>query len=392
MRTAKSRPVYIVAIFTDSVKARFPQHDVVCYHLDPMRVSLPYDKPIVASVKVRNGSLGAGVLNLALGAYPLVLALLTVASIMSPARTGLRAVAQIFAPHLFLLLLLIVPFAFRRGGFGVGLLRGLLLVCVALFCARYLPALAASQPPSDPSAPQLSVMTWNVFAGNRREENIRDFLLEKPADVVALQEVSWSWLDNDELAAAYPYRLVRSNETAPGMAILSTHPIVDSGVLDGDRHLWDIPRLMWARLDVGGKQVTVVSAHPISTYYSGGNCRLPICFDPTHRDRQIAAMHTEAIQPLIAHAEPFVLAGDFNVTEREPGYGDLSAGLTDTFKAVGAGFGTTWRPPFAMSQPLGLLRIDYLFAGPHVTPLSVNTDCTPRNSDHCVVIGQFEVR
>jgi endonuclease/exonuclease/phosphatase family metal-dependent hydrolase len=102
-------------------------------------------------------------------------------------------------------------------------------------------------------------------------------------------------------------------------------------------------------------------------------------------------MREEAIQPLVESGAPFVLAGDFNVTEREPAYGDLSAGLTDTFKAVGAGFGTTWRPPFVMSQPFGLLRIDYLFAGPGVTPLSVATDCAPRNSDHCVVIGEFAV-
>jgi endonuclease/exonuclease/phosphatase (EEP) superfamily protein YafD len=359
-----------------------------------MRVSLPYDKPIVANVKVRSSGLGAGLLNLVLCAYPLVLALLTMASIVAPARTGLRAVAQIFAPHLFLPLLLIIPFAFRRGVFGVGVLRLLLITCTVLFCVRYLPAFAAPQPVSDPSAPKLSVMTWNVFTGNRREDYIRDFLLAEPADVVVLQEVSRSWLAGDDVGAAYPYRVVGPQETAPGMALLSKYPVLDSGVLSDDSRVWDIPRLMWATLDIGGTHITVMSAHPISPYYkhsSSRECSLPVCFDSSLRDRQIVAMRETAIDPLIAGGTPFILAGDFNVTEREPAYGELSSGLTDTFKALGAGLGTTWRPPFIMSQPLGLLRIDYLFAGPGVTPLSVDTDCTPRSSDHCVLIANFQI-
>lgn len=358
-----------------------------CYHEGLMRVSIPYDKPIVASVRVQGGA-GAGVLNLILSLYPVLVVALTLLSLSSPARSGLLAVAQIFAPHLFLPLLLIVPFAFRRGGFGIGFLRVALILCALLFCFRYMPAFAASQPPADRSAPKLSVMTWNVFTGNRREDSIRDLLFEKPADVVAIQEADWRSLEDDALAA-YPYRLVLPADVPPGMAILSAYPIIDSGILDGDHSLWDIPRLMWARLDVGGQVVTIVNAHPISPYYSGKLCSLPICFDPGLRDRQIAAMHAEVIAPLIASGEPFILAGDYNVTEREPAYSDLTEGLTDSFKAAGVGIGTTWRPPFIMSQPFGFLRIDYLFSGPAAVPLSISTDCTPRSSDHCIVVGEF---
>ena len=357
-----------------------------------MRVSLPYDKPILANVKVRGG-VGSGLLTLVLCVYPAFVTLQTLSFIVSPARTGLWAVAQIFAPHLYLPLLLLVPSAFRRGGFGMRVLRVLLLICVALFCARYMPAFAVGQPASDPLATKLSVMTWNVFAGNRRGDSIRDFLLEKPADVIVLQEADWrAMAEDDALAAAYPYRLLRSDEAPPGMAFLSAYPILDSGSLDGDRGLWDISRLLWARLDLGDTSVTVVDAHPISPYYSGRGCSLPVCFNPTLRDRQIAAMREQFISPMLTRGEPFVLAGDFNVTEREPAYADLSTGLTDTFKVAGEGFGTTWRPPFIMSQPIGVLRIDYLFGGPRLTSVSVHTDCSPRSSDHCVVMGQFEVK
>jgi hypothetical protein len=39
-----------------------------------------------------------------------------------------------------------------------------------------------------------------------------------------------------------------------------------------------------------------------------------------------------------------------------------------------------------------LLRIDYLFSSPNVTPLRMSVDCTPEGSDHCVVRGRFELK
>ncbi|HST06280.1 MAG TPA: endonuclease/exonuclease/phosphatase family protein [Chloroflexia bacterium] len=358
-----------------------------------MRVSLPYDGPIGASVPLRRGilpSLGA----LVLLAYPLLVLLLTCLSFLFHPRTGLLAVTRLFAPHLFLPLLLLVPFAFRRGSAGVTALRVALLLCLCLFCVSYLPRLSAASPNPDPSAPKLSVLTWNVFSGNRSTDAIRDALLAGSADVVVLQEADWRWVDIDDVAliAAYPYRLAQVDDAPPGMALLSKYPIVGSGVLDGHRDLWDIPRLLWARIDLGGGILaTVIDAHPISPYYSGGDCPLPACFDPALRDRQLTAIRDDYLQPLIDSGEPFVLAGDLNLNEREPAYADFTRGLIDTFKAVGTGFGTSWRPQFIMNQPIGVLRIDYLMAAPNVKPLSVTTDCTPRHSDHCVLRGTFEL-
>jgi len=45
-----------------------------------------------------------------------------------------------------------------------------------------------------------------------------------------------------------------------------------------------------------------------------------------------------------------------------------------------------------MGHDFGLLRIDYMFTSPNVTPLATSTDCTPRGSDHCIVHGEFEVK
>jgi endonuclease/exonuclease/phosphatase family metal-dependent hydrolase len=177
------------------------------------------------------------------------------------------------------------------------------------------------------------------------------------------------------------------------MALLSVYPVLEHGTLDGERTLFDIPRLLWARLDLGdGRGVTVVSAHPMSPYTTGRQCALVVCFDPAWRDEQIDAMRSRFITPMLESGEPFVLVGDFNVTDREPAYRDVSEGLRDAFRAAGEGVGTTWRPAFLMGQDLALLRIDYQFSSPNVVPLSARTDCTPRGSDHCIVSAEYVVR
>ena len=320
--------------------------------------------------------------------YPVFVLGLTLFTMLAPQRDGLLAVGQIFGPHLFIPVLLLVPFALVRGMVG---LRVMLLLCLGIFLLRFMPSLGIAGVAKADDA-QVSVMTWNVFAGNARYDEISSMLVERPADVVLLQESDGGWIESDEAVRnVYRYRLVESDGTPPGMVFLSVYPVVQHGTLDGERDLWDIPRLMWAKLDLGnGRQVTVVGAHPMSAYRVGAGCGLPVCYSPRWRDEQIEAMRDSYISPMLASGEALILAGDFNITEREPAYWDLSRGLTDAWKAVGSGFGMTWRPTALMGQRFGLLRIDYLFSSPNVTPLAMAVDCTPRESDHCVVVGRFE--
>ncbi len=309
-------------------------------------------------------------------------------AIVAPQRAGWLAVAQIFGLFLFLPLLLLVPFAFMR---RMVALRVALLLCLGVFWLRYMPPVNMEARSADSGAPQISVLTWNVFAGNSRYDEIDRMLASRPADVVLLQEADSDSVNVSALASVYPYTLSEPDDAPPGMVFLSTFPILAHGMLDGERTLWDIPRLLWARLDLGnGQSVTVVGAHPISAYTVGAGCALPLCYSPGWRDKQIEAMRDDFISPMLDSGDAMIVAGDFNITEREPGYSDLSRGLTDSWKAVGLGFGTTWRPELMMGQELGLLRIDYLFASANVRPLSMSVDCAPRGSDHCVVMGRFE--
>jgi endonuclease/exonuclease/phosphatase family metal-dependent hydrolase len=114
-------------------------------------------------------------------------------------------------------------------------------------------------------------------------------------------------------------------------------------------------------------------------------------YDTAGRDAQITEIRT-LIDQLLAQNERLVVIGDYNVTEREPMYRTLSTGLVDSHVLVGQGPGHSWRHQRISWLPFGLLRIDYIFSSPQLTPVESSSDCTPYGSDHCPVTASFVMR
>lgn len=325
-------------------------------------------------------------------AYPVALLGLNMAHWWFPQRGGWLALTQIFAFFLFLPLLLLMPFAFMKGSV---FLRVALALCFVVWGVRFFPQLGLARPSENADAAHLEVMSWNVLYNNSRFDKVKSYLYSKPADVVALHEVNERWVSEDQtLAKVYPYRLAFPKGCPPGMALLSTLPFAGSNGLDTSLPVEKMPRMCWARIEVDtGKIVTVIAGHPLPPMSFSGRCALPGCFDTAVRDEQIKWMREQAfVSNFLEVGEPLILMGDFNVTEREPAYGDLSEGLQDAQLKVGVGSGTTWGPLGLMGMGISLVRIDYLFSSPNVTPLSMSSDCTPCGSDHCIVKGRFEIR
>ena len=321
--------------------------------------------------------------------YPLALLALSLANVLDPKRAGLFALSEIFAPYLFLPLLLLAPFALMR---GTGVLRTLLLVCLLVFCVRFPPRLVSAAPADNPAAIHLTAMQWNVRVGGQYDQ-IMNVLSQQPASIVSIVEADWNRLSKDnEVAGLYPYRWgVQDAGPESGEVLLSTYPIIEKGVLTAPPNLWDVPRVIWARLQVGlGQSVFVVVAHPPPGTFCTHRTFPQKCYNTATRDQRLAAINA-FVQPHVNKGDAVLMLGDFNVTEREPAYNDLSAGLVDAHRVVGAGTGVTWRPASLMSHDLALLRIDYIFTSPNVTPLATSVDCTPRGSDHCILHGEFEL-
>ncbi len=323
--------------------------------------------------------------------YPLFLLVLSVMNTVQPRRTGLLGLSEVFAPYLFLPLVMLLPFAFMR---GAAVLRVMLVVCALVYGVRFPPKLISAAPVETPGAINLSVMSWNVMVGDDYDEVAR-VLDTRPAAIVGLVEADWKKLSTDpEVAKTYPNRWgVQAGTPSTGEALLSIYPIIEQGIVDELSEVWaGTPRAAWARLDVGlGQSVVVVVAHPPTGQLCTRQMFPSNCYDTSRRDAQIALING-FVSTYLKTGEAVLLMGDFNVTEREPAYNDLSAGLIDAQKAVGTGIGATWRPSQIMNQPFGLLRIDYILSSPNVTPLSTSIDCSPHGSDHCMLHGTVEMK
>ncbi len=266
---------------------------------------------------------------------------------LAPQRSGPLGMLRIFYPQLGFLLLPTLPFVWRLRWLFLGAVVALLLGCP--------PALGQGG-----DGEGFTVLNWNTRGGEGQLPE---------ADVVALQE-------------ADPARLPDSAwYVAPGMALLSRYPLTQRGVLEGE--VWDIPRVMHARIEP--LDLTVINIHPIPPYTYDGSFHLKTEL----RDRQLEELRARLLDPLLARGERFLVVGDGNVCEREPGFVALSRGLQDGFRCTGLGWQTTWAPSRLSRRGLGLLRLDYQFASPGVTPLGTSALASSRGSDHFPVRGRF---
>jgi vancomycin resistance protein VanJ len=321
---------------------------------------------------------------LAAALYPAALLALTVIHVISPQRSGPLALSQIVAPHLFAAALLLIPLAVVR---GARLLRLLLFAALLVAVARFGDEFVSFGGPTPAAGDALTALTWNLEAGSVRGDQLLSVVGGTDASVVALQELTpeqASLLEADaRVSARFPHRLLAPRSGVLGIGLLSAYPIRKGEVRSTPGEL--------VTLDVHGKQLTVLNAHPLpGTIRTATPLRIPFDFDPSRRDADIAALRAW-IQPALSRHDAVLVLGDYNVTDREPAYQTLAGGLRDAHLVVGSGSGASWRPERFKELPFGLLRIDYLFAGASLTPIAVTTDCTPRGGDHCLVKATFAI-
>jgi endonuclease/exonuclease/phosphatase (EEP) superfamily protein YafD len=319
--------------------------------------------------------------------YAAVLILLSAVNLLIPQRHGLLSLSQILAPLLFLPLLLLVPLAFVRAAPGANGLRWRLriglLTCAVVAVVRFVPAWIPAASPRVPAGGlEIGVTTWNVEAEAPGPDAVVAALQGASPGIVAIEELathtSTAIAADPALLQRFPYRVLVPNDGSLGVGLLSSYPFTGTPTAGLD------PPLILARLDMGGGRVLdAVVTHP-----QPGQLRtfgpLPVDFDTSTRDLEIARIRS-MVDPLISGGQPILLLGDFNTTDREPVYGDLSSGMRDIERAVGWGPGSTWRIDVLKWLPFGLLRIDMVFAGNGVVPESITPDCTSRGSDHCIV-------
>lgn len=313
--------------------------------------------------------------------YPALLTVLTVVQAVAPQRDGPLALAQVFAPWLFLPLVGLLPHLvlLRDRRLAVAL-----IVVLAAGAVRFGPGLVpAGDPAPAPDARTVRVVSWNVLLSNparRVTATVRTF----DADVVGLVEVTRrqaATLGADPvIRARYPTLLLFGKS---GRALLSRYPEVDAQIRN-DPSGRPGSSLLLAHLDLGGgRQLAVVVAHPLPAL-AAPSSDLPLTWDATPRDAEIGFVRS-VVDAEVAAGHRVVLMGDFNVTDREPGGRELTRGLTDAHATVGWGPGASWAPIGLRKRGVALVRIDRVLGGPGVVPTAFDTDCTFHGSDHCVL-------
>jgi vancomycin resistance protein VanJ len=316
-----------------------------------------------------------------------VIALLVIAAcewlllILRP-EGGPLGVLQVLAPQIALvgLVLAVVGVASRRPAGALGA-AAIIAIVVVRFASDWISLPPA---PAPPDSPILDVVTWNIEVDARPGTTTAALVAAHPADVVALIELqpdaAAAITADPELTRRYPYRSFHPRDDVLGMGILSRYPIL--GATDQV-----FPAIEQATIDVGGRQVVVIAAHPMHANVQHLRRHVPFGIGVDERNADLSEIR-DRIDAATSAGQPVILLGDLNTVPSEPAHDRLVAGLRDVHEEVGNGFGWTWRPIRLEFLGFGLIRIDYVIVSRDIAPQSISESCPPVG-DHCIVSARL---
>ena len=246
-------------------------------------------------------------------------------------------------PVLFLAALPIGVFGFvvkrKRLMFGSVLVTTLALWLFApLFGSRPLPNTSAD----------ISVMTFNTIVNPTALE---DAVNAYGTDLVLIQETP-GLSELQELEITEHYSLIYGGERR-GNAVLSKYPVL------AERNIslgggWEAQRLV---IEVGdGRELAVYNIHlSLPLNLRPVESTLGQLFGARYDERVRNAQIRTLLEELETEPLPYIVAGDFNLSEYSPIYHELAAVMSDSYREASRGFGFSWH------SALPFLRIDYIW-------------------------------
>jgi len=284
-------------------------------------------------------------------------------------------------PWLFAPLLVLLPGAMLRRS---RLLLILAAVPTALFLLTYghlyLPRL-----PVRAVGPTFTAMTYNVLYRDEDAEQVAAVIEAHDPDFFGLRELAPSMARalQTQFADRYP-----DHRIEPDCGFWSRYPILqyEAFQLSGGEGAW----AQHVVLDIDGTPVTILSVHPRSPPLRGFHpfglpLGVPTGFANEGRDADV--------RDLLARLEgvdrPLLVIGDFNLSDQQVLYAELTRHLRDAHRESGWGMGFT----FTRFPRLGLpmWRIDYVFHSPDLVALSAEVG-DYGGSDHRPVIARLGFR
>ncbi|MFC3786568.1 endonuclease/exonuclease/phosphatase (EEP) superfamily protein YafD [Sphingopyxis italica] len=237
--------------------------------------------------------------------------------------------------------------------FGVAALLGLLLarwrwgwavaaasLTLVPFAVGVAPEWLRDIPTAPAGAPQVQVLTHNVWSRNTDPADTARAIIDARPDVVMLQEVNGSF---QPMLAALNQHFAHATDCPPGcdLAIFSRWPITGSDYFLKDENGRKFgPALLWARI-----------APPAGEAFMVATLHYP---RPTSRDQAVRRRDVARALARIDR-DALIVAGDMNLTP-------WAAAMREQDRALAPLIRMTRAPSWPRALPV--LPIDHLYAGP----------------------------
>lgn len=233
-----------------------------------------------------------------------------------------------FIEYFFAFLIAVVLFLLLRRWREAAFFSVFLLICVFQLLPFYIPYRSGAAI----DAPLLSIVQVNVNTINKKYDAVADYVLSTKADVAAFEETSQEWIDHlkTRLDSTYPHSMYVARNDNFGIALFSKYPFVSQSI-----HYFgvDLPSTV-AKLDVDGKQVTLIGTHTVPPLLEG---------HLNFRTRELEAIVAKRNE----FGERYVLHGDLNCTSWSPYFTDVLKGLSLYDSRLGFGVQPSW-PTYAV--------------------------------------------
>ena len=351
--------------------------------------------------------------------YALLVALFTLLRLMRISGPALLDLANTFAPYWFMPLVITFPLSIivtrgsapavgparkrlsrlsKRAEADYGLAHpprwsALLQICLIAIGLYWFARPGMYQPVEPPAGDAFSVVTFNVQGSNRELSRATDWLLRAAPDLIVLQETAEGY--DQRLAPLYD-AYAHEAHIEGGLRVFSRFAILERDILI----IEDEPGRAALRLtlDQDGTELAVYAVHitlplkPRAQFDPDADIGLEalLRYDEGRRNGQIRRL----LDIVRAESLPFIIAGDFNMSDASLIYDELAAIMGDAWRGAGVGAGRTWPQAEAIGLPRvihPLLRIDYIWHSAALRPVAaaVGDDI---GSDHLPVTVGFEWR
>ncbi|MCY3916530.1 MAG: endonuclease/exonuclease/phosphatase family protein [Chloroflexi bacterium] len=269
----------------------------------------------------------------------------------------------------------------------------LLQICLIAIGLYWFAAPGMYRPVEPPKGETFTVVTFNVQGSNPELKQATDWLLGTAPDLIVLQETAPGY--DQRLAPLYDV-YAHEDHIEGSARVFSRYAILERDIL----RIEDEPGLEALRLllNLGGRELAVYAAHftlplkPRAQFdpHADIGPEALLRYDERRRNAQIRRFLAVAR----VESKPYVVAGDFNMSDASLIYDEVAAQMQDAWRGAGVGAGRTWPVAEAIGLPRviqPLLRIDYIWHSADLRPTAATVG-EAIGSDHLPVTVVFEWR